>query len=111
MPAMASAVRIGRARSPRQAMVARRIGLLEPELGEAADQRLGVVILAASEGDLVAHLSITDDDHAVGVGSGAGIVRDQDDGLVQAIGRVPQQVQDLDRKSTRLNSSHGYISY
>src|SRR5207245_4113531 len=33
------------------------------------------------------------------------------DGAVSAVGQIAIVVQDIDRKSTRLNSSHGSISY
>jgi hypothetical protein len=54
---------------------------LEADLGEARDQRRGRVVESATEHDLVANAALTDDEHAVGVGRGAGIVGDEDDRL------------------------------
>src|SRR5687768_17921000 len=49
--------------------------------------------------------------HHVGQACSLGRRRDVDDDLFDAALVADRQVQAIDRKSTRLNSSHGYISY
>ena len=68
---------------------------LQAESGEAPDERLRLVVAAATEGDLVADLAIADDEDAVGVRGCPRVVRHEHDRLAEPIGRVPQQVEDL----------------
>src|SRR5438128_6311870 len=66
----------------------------EPQLGEPADQRRGVVALAAAQPDLLEDSAVLDDEHAIGIGRGLRVVRDEDDGLAAPDTRPVQRVED-----------------
>src|SRR6185369_4832972 len=70
-------------------------GASESQLGEPADQRRGVVVLAPAQDDLVADPAIGDDEDAVGVGRGLRIVGDEHDRLVALDAGPPERVEDL----------------
>ena len=53
------------------------------------------MIASAAEHDLVANATVANDEDAIGVRGRSGVVRDEDDGLAQPIGGVPEQVEDL----------------
>src|SRR6185436_11838609 len=89
-PMMVSDDRRRRAVRPRQARVARRIGL-EPQRGQAGDQRPGFMVAPPSELDLVADRPVADDEDPIGVRGGARIVGDQHDRLPEPIAGVPDQ--------------------
>ena len=54
-----------------------------------------LVVASAAEHDLVANATVANDEDAIGVGGGSGVVRDEHDRLAQPIGGVPEQVEDL----------------
>src|SRR6185436_2600249 len=83
-PMMVSDERRRRAVRPRQARVARRIGL-EPQCGQAGDQRPCFMVAPASQLDLVADRSVADDEDAIGIRSGACVMGDQHDRLSEPI--------------------------
>src|SRR5918992_2293790 len=94
-PATVSAVRSGRARSPRQAIAARRIGALQTQLRETRYQALRVMVAAAPQRYLVEDRPVAHHQDAVGIGRGTRLMGDQHDRLPQPVAGVPQEAQDL----------------
>src|SRR5439155_21842281 len=70
-------------------------GCLEPEPGEARDERRGVVSLASAERDLLEDLPVADDADAIGVCGRLRVVRDEDDRLAPLDAAAPESVEDL----------------
>jgi hypothetical protein len=66
----------------------------EPQLGEPADERAGVVAVAAAQLDLFEDSAVLDHQNAVGVRRGLRVVGDEDDGLTAFDARPPQRVED-----------------